>query len=294
MTLIPRLPLALALFAIGFSPASHAAEPAESTPRYRIGVCDWMILKRQKLSAFARAKELGAQGLELDMGSLGQRPTFDSKLGEPVVRQQFLDESKKLDVAICSISMAGFFGQSFAEREGVEKMVQDGIDAAKALGVKVMYLPLGTSCDLVKRPELRPAIVERLKAAGKKAEEAGVVIGVETALPAKDEVALLEEIGSPAVKIYFNLGNATMNDRDIVTELKTLGKDRLVQIHGTAKDGVWLENDPKVDLPKIKAALDEMGWSGWLVAERSRDAKRATDVTHNFTANVAYLKKVFQ
>ena len=38
--------------------------------RYRIAVCDWMILKRQKIGAFQLAKELGSDGLELDMGSL--------------------------------------------------------------------------------------------------------------------------------------------------------------------------------------------------------------------------------
>ena len=48
--------------------------------RYRIAVCDWMILKRQKIGAFQLAKELGSDGLELDMGSLGKRDSFDNKL----------------------------------------------------------------------------------------------------------------------------------------------------------------------------------------------------------------------
>ena len=46
--------------------------------RYKIAVIDLMILKRQKLSAFQLAKELGADGLEVDMGGLGNRDTFDS------------------------------------------------------------------------------------------------------------------------------------------------------------------------------------------------------------------------
>jgi hypothetical protein len=37
-----------------------------------------------------------------------------------------------------------------------------------------------------------------------------------------------------------------------------------------------------------------MGWRGWLVVERSRDQTRPTDVRWNFTANVKYLKSVFQ
>jgi L-ribulose-5-phosphate 3-epimerase len=37
-----------------------------------------------------------------------------------------------------------------------------------------------------------------------------------------------------------------------------------------------------------------MGWSGWLVVERSRDANDPRNVKKNFSANVAYVKSVFQ
>jgi L-ribulose-5-phosphate 3-epimerase len=267
---------------------------AGEMPRYRVGVCDWMILKRQKLGAFQLTKDVGADGVEVDMGGLGDRPTFDSKLGDPAVKQQFLDKAHELSLGISSIAMSGFYAQSFAERPGADRMVQDCLDTARSLGVKVAFLPLGVNGDLVKHPELRPAIVARLKAAGKQAEQADVVIGIETALDAAGEVALLDEIGSPAVKSYFNWANAFQNHRDVSTELRTLGKDRIIQIHASNTDGVWLQNDKQVDLPKIKRTLDEMGWGGWLVIERSRDATRARDVKYNFTANVAYLKKMFQ
>ena len=63
--------------------------------RYKIAVCDWMILKRQKLGAFKRTHEIGADGVEVDMGGLGNRPTFDNKLLNPIERKRFLDEAKK-------------------------------------------------------------------------------------------------------------------------------------------------------------------------------------------------------
>lgn len=281
----------LCLLALG---AGALAALAAEAPRYRVSVCDWMILKRQKLGAFQLAKDIGADGVEVDMGGLGNRPTFDSKLGDPAVRAQFQAKAQELGLAISSIAMSGFYAQSFAERDGIERPVQDAVAAAKAFGVTVIFLPLGVQGDLVKRPELRPAIVARLKAAAKVAEAAGVVLGLETALDARCEAALLDEIGSPAVKSYFNFANALQNGRDVCAELKILGKDRIVQIHASNTDGVWLQNDRQVDLPKIKATLDELGWSGWLVIERSRDATRARDVKYNFSANAAYLKKIFQ
>ena len=105
---------------------------------------------------------------------------------------------------------------------------------------------------------------------------------------------MLDEVGSPGVKSYFNFANALQIGRDLPGELRTLGKDRIIQIHATNEDGVWLEHDPKVDLAKVKQTLDDMGWSGWLVIERSRDAKDARDVKRNFSTNAAYLKRVFQ
>jgi sugar phosphate isomerase/epimerase len=190
--------------------------------------------------------------------------------------------------------MSGFYAQSFAERPTVPRMLQDCLDMMVAMGVNVAFLPLGVPGDLARRPELRPAIVERLRAFGPKAEAAGVVIGVETALDAAGEVKLLDEIGSPAIRSYFNFANALQNGRDLVAELRTLGKDRIVQIHATDEDGVLLENNTRLDMPKVKQTLDEMDWSGWLVLERSRDARDSRNVLKNFGSNAAYLKSIFQ
>lgn len=262
-------------------------------PRYRIAVCDWMILKRQKLGAFQLTKEIGADGLELDMGGLGDRPAFDNKLRDAPTRQQFLDKAKELNIAISSIAMSGFYAQSFAERTETPDLVQDCIDTMVAMKVKIAFLPLGVKGDLIQHPELRPQIVQRLKEAGAKAKKAGVIIGIETALSAAEEVKLLDEINSKHIQSYFNFSNAIKEGRDLQQELRTLGRHRICQIHCTDADGVWLENDPKINMPAVKKTLDDMGWSGWLVIERSRDANDPKNVKKNFSANAAYLKSIF-
>lgn len=266
----------------------------EKKCRYKIAVIDLMILKRQKLSALPLTKEIGADGLEIDMGGLGNRDTFDNKLADSMVRQEYLSKAKELNLAFCSLAMTGFYAQSFATRPTYQKMIQDCLDTAKAMNVKVVFLPLGVQGDLVKNPELRKPIVERLKVAGKMAAKAGVTIGIETSLDAKGELQLLQEINSKAVKSYFNFSNAIKNGRDLHEELKILGRKHIVQIHATNEDGVWLQNDPKINLVKVKETLDDMGWKGWLVIERSRDATQPTNVKYNFSANTAYLKSIFQ
>lgn len=276
----------------------HEAEKAEiiaeNKPQYKVAVCDWMILKRQKLSAFDRSVEIKCDGLEVDLGGLGMRPTFDNKLIDAEWRKQFKEKSKETGIEISSIAMSGFYAQNFAEREGIERIIDDAINTAELMGVKTIFLPLGVQGDLIKYPERKDAMVERLKLAGTKAEAAGLVIGIETAYNSTDELAFLQEIGSPAIKSYFNFGNSVQKNLDISEEIKILGKENIAMIHASGKDSVWLENDPFIDLNKIKQTLDEIGWSGWLVIERSRDASQTRNVVGNFGANAAYLKKIFQ
>ncbi|GAB3688763.1 sugar phosphate isomerase/epimerase [Spirosoma flavus] len=269
------------------------AKPSEKQT-YKIAVVDLMILKRQKLGAFQLTKDIGADGLEVDMGGLGQRDTFDNQLANPEIRQQFLDKAKELNLEICSLAMSGFYAQSFATRPTYQRMIQDCFDTMKAMNVNVAFLPLGTQGDLVKNPELRPVIVERLKVVGKMAKKAGVVVGIETSLDAAGEVKLLDEIGSKNIQIYFNFSNPLKAGRDLHDELRILGKKRICQIHCTDEDGVWLQNNTRLDLKKVKQTLDDMGWKGWLVVERSRDAADPRNVKKNFGANTTYLKSIFQ
>lgn len=269
------------------------AQSSNKKQRYKVAVCDWMILKRQKLNAFGLAAEIKADGIELDMGGLGNRPTFDSKLGDSVERQKFLDKSKETGVGISSIAMSGFYAQSFATRE-ITPMINDCILAMKNMKVKIAFLPLGTQTDLVKNPELRPEVIKRLQWAGKEVGKIGGVIAIETSLSATDEKKLLDEVGSKYIKSSFNFANALDNKRDIASELKILGKKYVAQIHASNTDQFWLENDPAIDMPKIKQTLDEMKWSGWLIVERSRDINQVHNVKANYGANAAYLKKIFQ
>lgn len=132
-------------------------------------------------------------------------------------------------------------------------------------------------------------MVVRLRVAGQLARRAGVVIGIRTALSAEDDVRLLDEVGSKGIRIYYNFQDAADNHRDICQELKTLGRKRIVQIHASNTDGKLLRDDPAIDMKAIIQTLRDIGWKGWLIVERSRDAARVRDVKYNYGANVAYL-----
>ena len=220
---------------------------------------------------------------------------FDNKLREPHFQQLFRETAQKYQLEVSSIAMSGFYGQSFLERVNYKDLVQDCLHAMKVMNAKVAFLPLGgIKAGWEKIPALRTEVVKRLKEVGDMAASEGVVIGIETQLDAKGDVKLLKEINSPGIKIYFKFQNALENGRDLCKELKILGKKRICQIHCTDTDGVTLPYNERLDMNKVKKTLDKMGWSGWLVVERSRDKNDVRNVKKNYGTNIKYLKEVFQ
>lgn len=263
--------------------------------RYQIGVCDWMVLKRQKLGEFKLAKELGCDGIEMDMGGLGNRNSFDNKMRDPKMVRLFKHTADSFGIKVGAVAMSGFYGQSFAKKESWRWLIQDCLNTMDAMGAKVAFLPLG-GCgnNWTDSLQLRRQIVWRLHEIGEMAKARGMVIGIDTPLDAEGNIKLLDEINSDGIKIFYKFQTAIENKRNIAKEIKTLGKDRICAIHASNTDGVWLRNDKAVKMKKIKKALDKAGWSGWLFVERSRDVNQVRNVKKNYGENVKYLKEIMQ
>ena len=293
--------------ALTLQPAARwlrAAEPAEAATaaptsaaraqlRYKISASDWMMLKRQTPGALTRAKESGLDGVEVDMGPLGNRPDFENKLRDDDFRTKYLEQAKSLGLELSSLAMSAFYGQPVADHPRAEQFCNDWITLMPQVGTSVGFLPV-----IFRKEDDRQAAIDKVvalfKKVGPRAEQAKVVIGLSTPLDAAANVKMLDAIGSPAVRIAYNCGEATDEKRDVYAELQTLGRDRIAQVIPTLSDGVWLENDKRIDVPKLKQVLDDIGWRGWLVLQRSRDATKARDVAYNFGGNAKYLKSIFQ
>ncbi len=268
---------------------------AQQQQQYRVAACDWMMLKRQKLGEFQLAKDINADGVEVDMGPLGKRVLFDNKLREPAFQQLFRRTADSLGIAVPSIAMSGFFAQSFLERENYKDLIVDCLNTMDVMGAHVAFLPLGGSGHDWKQPgEARQEMVRRLHEVGEMALARGKVIAIRTQQNARANLALLKEVNSKGIKIYYNLQDAVDQGLCPCKELKTLGAENIAQIHASLTDSVTLDKDPRIDLHKVKKTLDKMKWSGWLVVERSRNAQDVRNVRGNFGTNVAYLKEIFQ
>lgn len=286
-----RLLITLLIIAAG----SIVSEPLAAQQRYKIGVCDWMVLKRQKLGEFKLAKELGCDGIEMDMGGLGSRTSFDNKMRDAESVRVFTHMADSFGIEVGAVAMSGFYGQSFARKDSWRWLIQDCLNTMDVFGAKVAFLPLG-GCgnNWPDSTGLRRQLVWRLREIGEMAKARGKVIGIDTPLDAEGNIKLLNEIGSDGIKIFYKFQTAIENGQNIAKEIKLLGKDRICAIHASNTDGKWLRHDKSVNMKRIKKALDAIGWSGWLFVERSRDVNQVRNVKLNYGENVKYLKEILQ
>ena len=282
----------LALQTADYAVAQPVAAP--QTPQYRFAACDWMMLKRQKLGEFQLAKDIGADGIEMDMGPLGSRVLFDNKLRDPQFQELFPRTADSLGVAVPSVAMSGLFAQSLLKRDNYRELVDDCLQTMRWMKARVAFLPLGGSGrEWMTDKALRREMVSRLHEIGEMARQQGVVIGIRADIDSRAYIKLLKEVKSDGIRIYYNLQDAVDNHRDPCRELKRLGRRRVVQIHASLTDSVTLDRDPRIDMRRLRRTLDKMQWTGWLVVERSRDAQDVRNVRGNYGRNIAFLREVF-
>jgi L-ribulose-5-phosphate 3-epimerase len=119
---------------------------------------------------------------------------------------------------------------------------------------------------------------ERIRELLPLAQELGVILAVENVgnrflLSPLEFVRYLDELGSPHVKAYFDIGNivSTGYPQDWI---RTIG-NRLVRVHikrfePGAEHPRFDPADRRtqgIDWPSVRAALREIGYQGWVTAE---------------------------
>ncbi|NIA15187.1 MAG: TIM barrel protein [Nitrospiraceae bacterium] len=270
----------------GATLVSSTALAAENTPaKLRLSACDWS-LQAGGPEGLAIAKRVGLDGLEVSAGGPGDAIA----LADPALRQQYKDQAAETGVAISSLAMGFLNNAPLAEDARGPAWLEQTIDAAEDLDVKVLLLAFFGKGDLRKKRKLKESavdvVVERLKEAAPRAEKAGVILGLENTLSGEQNLAILDRVQSDAVRVYYDIGNSTYNRYDVPAEIRALG-DRICQIH--IKDGRHFLGEGRVDMQAVADAIAEAGYEGWLVLETSLPTK---DRDADFMKNAAFLRNL--
>lgn len=272
---------AAAAMVLGSAGWTHALRRAN----IKVAVTDWNLHLEGKIEAFGIAKEAGLDGLQVSLGKNNEaKGEQNLPMFNPERQKQWLEESRKHGMPIVGTCLEILHRDNLKAHANGPKWVEQSIAATAALGTKVILLPFFGK-QQIKEKEEQKAVAERLKVLAPLAEKAGVILGLENTISAEENVAIMEAAGSPAVKVYYDVGNSFNQKYDVYKEIVWLGKDRVCQLH--IKDNPHFLGKGPIDMPKFVEAVLKSGFEGWAVLETSCPTK---NIKEDFVANTAYLR----
>ena len=200
----------------------------------------------------------------------------------PPVKRRITDAG--LEVAVYSIS--NDFIQPEADARARELAdLKRGVDTARELDVDLLRVFSGDAREGVSQAEGEDWILEGLSAGAAYAESRGVTLALENHgrfAGRSDQVrAIIERVGSPALRVNFDTGNFVPVGQDPVAaarelaDLVVLAHLKDVRLAGADEPGhVFAGADGRmltgaiigegvVDLPGVRAVMDDAGYAGW-------------------------------
>jgi sugar phosphate isomerase/epimerase len=257
---------------------------AASNGRFRLGACDWSIGRMGDPTALELGKEIGLDGVMVSMGTAAD----DMRLRKPELQRQYKEAAGRTGLEVSSVAIGELNSVPYKSDPRTVAWVSDSIDVCRALGVRVVLLAFFSNDDLRGDKEGVDEVVRRLKAVAPKAEKAGVFLGIESWLSAEQHLDILKRVGSPAVRVYYDVCNSNDMGYDICREIRLLGKERICEFH--FKENGSLLGQGKIDFKKVRAALDDIGYSGWIQIEGA--VPPGKQILESYQANCKFLRGI--
>lgn len=255
--------------------------------RIRIGACDWSLGKNSDPGSFNVAKQIGLEGVQLNLGSVDN----NMHLRESAVQQIFSAESKRTGVKIASLAIGELNNVPFKLEEKTEQWVWDSVDVAKAFKVDVILLAFFNKNDLRNDQPGKDEVVRKLKMVAPKAEKLGITLGIESYLSAEELMDIIHRVGSKSIKVYYDFRNSADAGYDVVKEIQWLGKDMICELH--MKENGFLLGEGTLDWKKICETLLKMDYygDGWMQIEWAMP--KDANVVESYKHNLSFLKENF-
>ena len=249
---------------------------------FKIGACEWN-LRRQDPSCFDVAKEIGLDGVQVNMGALEN----DMHLRKPQVQKAYLDAAKRTGLEIGSLAIGEMNRVPLKSDPRAAAWLAESIDVCKALGITISMPAMFGAGDLdMNNTKEIDHLVQVIKDVAPKAEKEGILIALENYLSAEDNMKIIDRVGSPAVRVYYDVGNSTDKGRDILKEIRTLGK-LICEFH--AKDAHHMLGQGRIDFGEVRKAIDDVAFSGWIQIE----AACPNGLIKDYRAHYKYLRSLF-
>lgn len=247
--------------------------------RFRVGVTDWNLRQTAKLDSVALAKKIGFEGVQISIGR-------KMELNDKALQQSFLDESKRAAFPLASLCLDILHVNGLKSDPLGQRWVAEAIPIAKTMGIKVILLPFFGKWALQTQAE-KDYTGDALKEVAPAAEKAGVILGLEDTISARDNVRIMERSKSPAVLTYYDVGNSTQNGFDIIEEIRWLGNKRICEVH--LKDNPGYLGQGKINFTAVVDALADIGFNKWAQLECDAPSRSIED---DMKKNLGFIRGV--
>ena len=228
------------------------------------------------------AAELGFAGVEF---SISARDPVGNVLADRTGWDVLKRQSAATGVAVCSLCVGNLgvmlTGDSAARRQGIQ-VATNTVAAAAELGARVILCAMDAPPEQPYE-ESFARWVDGFSEIMPAAEQNGVTMAPESVGRTHPQSVerfrrLVAAVNSPQIGVYFDVGNAHTQGFDAAADLHALG-GLVSQIHTKEPDRIPLMGTGPLDWDAIFAAIDAIGYDGWLVLETATgDDARASAV----------------
>lgn len=242
------------------------------------GISIWSFREPSLKKCFQMAKAAGFDGVEVALDETGEI-SLESTREE---LESILQAARQEGISLYSV--ASGLGWAYpltdndpAVRAKAESIIKKQIDTAAVLQCDTILLVPGVVSEKVSYETAYERALEEISRMAPYAESKGVTIGVENVwnkflLSPLEMKQFIDQIGSPCVKAYFDVGNVIQTGYP-EQWIRILGS-RIAKVHfkdyrfsaGTISGFVDLLSGD-VNYPAVMEAFKEIGYDGWVTGE---------------------------
>jgi len=275
------------LTAAAAAPLLAADRSRRAAAGFQIFTCDWTLQKTCSPGSFAVAARIGLDGVQVDFGQLKPGET-KLPLFDPAHQDRILAAAAESKVAIASLAMGVLNNVPYKSEAATEQWVLDSVAVMQRLKQRVTLLAFFGKGDLKDDEPGIKEVIRRLKVLAPRAEAAGVVYGIESWLKAPVLKRILDTVNSPAIRVYYDVGNMQKEGEEVGAAIRVLGAERICEVH--LKDYDDLYGKGSMNFPNVRTALDAAGYRGWLGIE---GVKTPLGVEPSIKYDLDYLRPIF-
>lgn len=244
----------------------------------KLGITEWGLPVEGPYGCKIAA-EVGFEGIQLDIGSYERNFPKTRRC----VQEAYLEAADKFGITYTAIACNELDNfdmvakKGFNERAIAFKTITSAIDAAAAMKIPIVMVQSFKASALETDQDFERAVNVIRQVSDYALGKGKITIGLENLLSVENLLRLIEAVGNPNVKVYFDTQNYYLDQKADTAAMVEPLISHICEVH--VKDGYEADIEPSGALLgegdsrffDTIAELRRCGYNGWLISENFYD-----------------------